>query len=64
MNVLADHKINVTQQLKFYSEIVENIVGKGKNAGTSIFSFSNGGLKSLLSESCQNLRLYGKELTL
>ena len=29
----ADHKLNVTQKMKFVSSRVENIVGKGENAG-------------------------------
>ena len=34
---LADDKINVTEKLKFGSERIENIVGKGKNAGYQHF---------------------------
>ena len=33
MKVFADDKINVIQKLKFYLGRVENIVGKGENAG-------------------------------
>ena len=34
---LADNKINVTKKLKFASRRVENIVGKGENAGYQHF---------------------------
>ena len=44
----ADNKINVTEKLKFVLGSVENIVGKGKNAGTSILSFSYNVFKGLL----------------
>ena len=33
----ADNKINVNQKLKFLSGTVENIAGKGKNAGYQYF---------------------------
>ena len=33
----ADNKINVTEKLKFVLVMVENIVGKGKNAGYQHF---------------------------
>ena len=33
----ADDKIDVTQKLKFVLEMVENIVGKGENAGYQHF---------------------------
>ena len=33
LKVFADDKINVTEKLKFVLEWVENIVGKGENAG-------------------------------
>ena len=35
----ADNKRNVTQKLKFVLEMVENIVGKGENAGYQHFLF-------------------------
>ena len=34
---LADNKINVTEKLKFVSERIENIQGKGENAGHQHF---------------------------
>ena len=37
LKVFADNKINVTEKLKFVSERVENIVGKGENAGYQHF---------------------------
>ena len=33
LKVFADKKTNVTQKLNFFSGRVENIVGKGENAG-------------------------------
>ena len=39
MLAFADNKINVAENLKFVLE--ENMVGKGENAGNSIFSFSH-----------------------
>ena len=48
---------------------VENIVGKGDNAGyqqkmlvTSIFPFSRNVVKMLLPQGCENLGICGKEL--
>ena len=38
MKAFPDHKINVTEELKFVLERVENIVGKGENAGLPAFS--------------------------
>ena len=37
LKAFADDKINVTQKLKFVFERVENIVGKGENAGYQHF---------------------------
>ena len=37
IKALADGKINVVEELKFVSETVENIVGKGENAGYQHF---------------------------
>ena len=34
---LADDKINVTEKLKFLLESIENIAGKGENAGNQHF---------------------------
>ena len=42
---LANDKINVAQNLNFIYERVENILGTGENAVTSIFSFSQNGFK-------------------
>ena len=44
----ADNKINVTQKLKSVMGRVENILGKGENAVTSIFFFSQNVCKRLL----------------
>ena len=37
LKALADGKINVTEKLKFVLRRVENIVGKGENAGYQHF---------------------------
>ena len=37
MKAFADDKINVTEKLRFVLEKVENIVGKGENAGHQHF---------------------------
>ena len=37
MKTFADNKINVTKKLKFVLGKVENIVGKGENAGYQHF---------------------------
>ena len=37
VKALPDDKINVTQKLKFVLERVENILGKGENAGYQHF---------------------------
>ena len=46
LKALVDDKLNVTENLKFALGGVENIVGKGENAG--IFSFSHNVFKRLL----------------
>ena len=38
LKAFADHKINVTEKLKFVSSRIENIFGKGENAGYQHFS--------------------------
>ena len=45
---IADDNINGPQELEFELGRIENIVGKGENAGTSIFSFSCNVFKSIL----------------
>ena len=37
LKAIADNKINETEKLKFVFERVENIVGKGENAGNQHF---------------------------
>ena len=37
LKAFADDKINVTEQLKFVMRRVENIMGKGENAGYQHF---------------------------
>ena len=49
MKATADEKINVNEKLRFSLLLrVENIVGKGKNAGYNVFNgpLSQGRLKS------------------
>ena len=48
----AEDKIIVTQKLKFTLGRVENIVGKGENAGYQHFSFSCNIFKSFLFQRC------------
>ena len=37
LKAFADNKINVTEKLKFVLDVVENIMGKGENAGYQQF---------------------------
>ena len=37
LKAIADDKLDVTQKLRFALERVENIVGKGENAGYNVF---------------------------
>ena len=39
LKAFADNKISVTEKMKFVLEMVENIVGKGENAGYQHFLF-------------------------
>ena len=52
LEAFADDKVSATQKQKFFLGWVENIAGKGENAGyqlvTSIFSFSHKVLKGCL----------------
>ena len=47
MKAFADDKIKLANMIIFAFDGVENIVGKGENAGYQNFSFSNNFLKSL-----------------
>ena len=58
MKAFADNK-NMNKKLKFGLGRVENIVGKGENAGTSIFSFSHNVFKSPLFRGCLKQGLCG-----
>ena len=49
LKAFADDKINVAEVMISVCDRVENIVGKGENAVTSIFSFSHNVFKKLLS---------------
>ena len=48
LKALADDKINLTEKLKFVLGPVENIMGRGENAGYQ-FSISHNAFKKLLS---------------
>ena len=48
----ADDKINVSEMMISFSDRVENIVGKGENAVTSIFSFPHKVFNGLLFQGC------------
>ena len=50
LKAFADENTNVIHKLNFLSAKVENIVGKGENAGYQHFSFSNNVFKRLLSQ--------------
>ena len=41
LKAFADNKINVAEMMISLPDMIENIVGKGENAGYSIFSFSH-----------------------
>ena len=62
MKAFADDNLIVIKMMIYVLDRVEKIVGKGENAGNSIFSFSHSVFKSLLDQGCQNSRLCGKEL--
>ena len=59
----ADDKLNVVRIIISVSDRVENIVEKGENAVTSIFSFSHNVFKRLLSQGRLKSGLCGKELS-
>ena len=40
LKAFADDKTNVTEKLKLVLGSIENIVGKGENAGSQLFFFS------------------------
>ena len=50
LKAYADDKTNANEKLKFVFGWVENIVGKGENAGYQDFSFSHRVFKRLLFE--------------
>ena len=52
LKACADDKITVTETLKLVLWRVENIVGKGENAGYQHFSFSHNVFKRLLCQGC------------
>ena len=48
--VSANDKTKSHAKMKIYFGMVENILGKGENAGSSIFSFSHNVFKRLISQ--------------
>ena len=48
LKACADNKINVSEKLKFVFDRVENIVGKGENAGYQHFLLFHSVFKRLL----------------
>ena len=54
LNTFADYKINVTEKLKFVFGRVENIVGKGENAGYQHFLLFPQSFKNFLSQGRSN----------
>ena len=44
--IFVKENLHMVQMKRFISQRVENILGKGENAGTSIFSFSQNVYKS------------------
>ena len=62
-NAFADDKLNVTKMIISVFDRVENIVGKGKIACTSNFSFFHYVFKRLLSQMSQKVSLCGNGLT-
>ena len=61
LKAFADDKINVTEKLKFVLKRVENILGKGENAGYRHFLFSNYVFKRLYIQGCSKSGLCGIE---
>ena len=48
MKAFVDDKINATKKLKFVLDWIENILGKGENAGYQHFLFSQNIFENLL----------------
>ena len=48
LKAFSEDEINMTEILKFVLEKVENIVGKGENAGYQHFSFTHNVFKRIL----------------
>ena len=64
LKAFANNKLNLTKMIISVFDGVENIVGKGKIACTSNFSFSHNVFKRLLSQTRQEVSLCGNGLTL
>ena len=65
LKAFADKNFNVVQVMQFFYDRVENIVGKGENAGYKPFLlFAQCFFYQLLSQGCGNSGLFGKGLTL
>ena len=52
MEAFVDNKINVAKKLKFVLQRLENIVGKGENAGNQHFLLFPQCFSSLLFQGC------------
>ena len=52
LKAFADDIIKVNEKLKFVFERVENIVGKGENAGEQHFLLSHNVFKMILLQGC------------
>ena len=52
--MIQTHKLEITQSMIIGSHFVENIVGKGENAGYQHFSFSHNVFKSPFPLECFN----------
>ena len=61
--VFADDKINVAKKMKFVFGKVENIKGKGENAGYQHFLLFPQCFLKVSSQDHKKLGLYGKEVT-
>ena len=55
LKAFVDNKLNVTEKLKFVLERVENIVGKGENAGYQPFLLSHNIFKNHLFQGREKL---------
>ena len=62
MKVFVDNVLNLPKMMVFVYEKVENIVGKGENAGYQHFLFFQQGFQRAFSTESLKLRIAGKKL--